>query len=128
MELDEEPAEVEVKAQLRSLQQLMFKNQSGDSSESRIYPLADWLFVWGGNSHCGYKREVVRFAKNAEPMNYLASFGVEFWLWMGKSDRCGLLDRILPEGSSTRRERNIDIKRKTHGLKMIPLTVFATIR
>jgi hypothetical protein len=31
MELDEEPAEVEVKAQLRSLQQLMFKNQSGGS-------------------------------------------------------------------------------------------------
>jgi hypothetical protein len=48
-------------------------------SKSRIYPFragaagviffkADWLFVWGGNSHCGYKREVVRFAKNAEPM------------------------------------------------------------
>jgi hypothetical protein len=30
---------------------------------------------------------------------------------MVESDRCGLLDRILPEGSSARRERNIDIKR-----------------
>jgi hypothetical protein len=48
-------------------------------SESRFHPFragaagviffkADWLFVWGENSHCGYKREVVRSAKNPEPL------------------------------------------------------------